>query len=1179
MGHIGLLLLALALLVVAPGALSQSSPYDYVSSRTDMTFMKKCIDNLLPKNKQPWTATQNKALTMFLVTDEGFRTTFSGLNIRTTLGTDPERFCTVVTKKMNNTRNAIFKYHVLAANLGARTRAQLPGNCPVGPDGLPGCPYNTQAGGKNLLDVITVAEADDVVGTDKTYLIGGVDANYADYVKFPNGTNDYDRAVKGRILHTINALLVPTRYVPIPKSPSPSPAPKPAPKPAPTPSPASSPGPSIYDFLSQRVADLSRVKASVDAADLFLQLSDPSLAWTCFFPDDDSADWNQLWAGVYGEGRNILQQTQYVNQCWDSVRAGALTNPKCPNATREYVGVMQNVYLQSCSPSAPLVSTDVWANRANLSTVAPYSGLTTWRMGPNPANASTTLWVTTVFDPFPMPNSGLLLPNVLNAQGVVAIRKRDNLVANSMNALSVTRQVITLYNLTQRVNALADTTCYFPSNQAWALRFADTLTWNVTLEPADSYNRAIMRNVILQSCYNPPSAAGSQNAGANAVRRLVDTDEFAWETALGWGSSTGIVVQKTPYTGPCGNNVTVSGVATSGALTNLPNVDLEALGYCTQCAQSDPATGLYAGCAFTVYSIATGGASGFDPNPTNTSASVITGLGYSRARSPVAYWVPHDIVGNSNFNDCAAKLFAATNYYPYVEQFDTSGWTLFIPTDDGCQLGLQTYDSTTYSGTLAQNIATAIANGYARSLVKNMFVVNAYLSSGAINNFTSAVTDQGLFGNSAIGTNTLIFRKTGAISLFQRYPGSSGAFPGGFPQMTADVLIADIPVQRNPNALGGVGLAGYVHMTSMLLTPYLVAHTTTIQNLLNQGAQYTLLAPTDTAFSNYLNSAGIGGNWRDVLCNTTNGRAAQTADLLNAHFIAGVYFGVNITANNNTAANLYTYAFNASYKIQILNLNGLYTVRQQMPITSQTFVSGKYDNAINGTAAVAHMITAVLALPPEAALFVNLVDKFNLTLPSGVSTPATAYLNTPDTVATVLVPSVNAVNAFLGRVSFAGTPMSYADCIAPSGTPQQVAAKLAVCGGIVQFAVLPGTQFLPSFTAADYTLNPPIVADGTFKYILIGNNTGAGSSATKIAYRLDTSTNPIVTTSLAFQTTTSPPCSGLAVTSKGPIPAGVPNFLTKQQGMIYVISQVLFPQEIYNSAIAGSGATYAGCPP
>ncbi len=130
---------------------------------------------------------------------QGFRTTFTGLNLRSTLGTDPERFCTVVTKKMNNTRNAVFKYLTLSPNLGARTRAQLPGNCPAGPDGLPGCPYNTQSGGKNLLDVITVAEDDEVVGTDKTYLIGGADENYADYVKFPNGTNDYDLSVKGRV--------------------------------------------------------------------------------------------------------------------------------------------------------------------------------------------------------------------------------------------------------------------------------------------------------------------------------------------------------------------------------------------------------------------------------------------------------------------------------------------------------------------------------------------------------------------------------------------------------------------------------------------------------------------------------------------------------------------------------------------------------------------------------------------------------------------------------------------------------------------------------------------------------------------------------------------------------------------------------------------------------------------
>ncbi len=52
------------------GVLSQSSPYEYIASRNDMTFMKKCIDNLLPKNRQPWTSTQSRSLTMFLVTDE-----------------------------------------------------------------------------------------------------------------------------------------------------------------------------------------------------------------------------------------------------------------------------------------------------------------------------------------------------------------------------------------------------------------------------------------------------------------------------------------------------------------------------------------------------------------------------------------------------------------------------------------------------------------------------------------------------------------------------------------------------------------------------------------------------------------------------------------------------------------------------------------------------------------------------------------------------------------------------------------------------------------------------------------------------------------------------------------------------------------------------------------------------
>nr|CAJ98721.1 cell wall glycoprotein GP3 precursor [Chlamydomonas reinhardtii] len=847
-------------------------------------------------------------------------------------------------------------------------------------------------------------------------------------------------------------------------------------------------------------------------------------------------------------------------------------------------------------------------------------------------------------------------------------------------------------------------------NRFNATQFLDLLAWNVTVEPSGVasmpvYKAQILANTILSGCYNPPTAPGSQNVG-NAVRKLVDTDNFAWETALGWSVDVGIVVQKTPYTGTCGNNVTVIGTATSGAAINLPNVDLENLGYCTQCTTYDNDTMLYSGCSFTVYSISTGGASGFD---TVNGVQQITTLGYRRGRSPVAYWVPHDIVvgtydnptgyvqlidriilsprlpppppsplppspppapfppppftglrplleGNSNFNDCAAKLFAATNYYPYVEQFDTSGWTLFIPTDDGCQAALTAYDPATYNGNLTQNVNTAISNGYARTLVKNMLVVNAYLSSGSINNLTTAVTDQGLYGNTSVGTNTLTFLKTSVITVSQQYP--------GFPKMTSNITIADIPVQRNPNALGGVGLAGYVQMTTMLFTPplafqaqspppspapplpppspplppppvafpngfqdYLNANpelsilnallsctnsTTTIQNLLNQGAQYTLLAPTDTAFSSFFSSNNIGGNWRDVLCNTTNGQNTKTAQLLAVHVIAGANFAVNITANNNTAANLYNYAFSAGFKIQLLNLGGVYTVRQQMPITSQTFVAGKYDNAINGTAAVAHMITAVLALPvpfppppppppppgngpagaaavsvyvglrnePEAALFVNLVDKFNVTLPSGVSTPATAYLNTPDTVATVLVPSVNAMNGFFSRIAFSGTPMSYADCIAPTGGANVVAAKTAVCAAIVQFAVLPGAQFLPSFIPATYNVSGAAtvgVSDAASMYAALGNVTGYGATtASKLYYKLNT-TPPVNAATLAFQTTTNPPCVGIASNIKGPIPAGVANFLSKLQGMIYVVSQVLFPKEAYDIAV-NAGATFSGCP-
>ncbi|KAG2452078.1 hypothetical protein HYH02_003114 [Chlamydomonas schloesseri] len=101
-----------------------------------------------------------------------------------------------------------------------------------------------------------------------------------------------------------------------------------------------------------------------------------------------------------------------------------------------------------------------------------------------------------------------------------------------------------------------------------------------------------------------------------------------------------------------------------------------------------------------------------------------------------------------------------------------------------------------------------------------------------------------------------------------------------------------------------------------------------------------------------------------ALWDTSSGNNDRTAALLRAHAVAGVISTAAITANNNTAAGLYPYAFYPSFQVQLLDLlGGNFTVKQLMPITTQKFVQGRYDNAIRGNAAVAHMITAVLALP------------------------------------------------------------------------------------------------------------------------------------------------------------------------------------------------------------------------
>ncbi|KAG2422407.1 hypothetical protein HXX76_016052 [Chlamydomonas incerta] len=392
--------------------------------------------------------------------------------------------------------------------------------------------------------------------------------------------------------------------------------------------------------------------------------------------------------------------------------------------------------------------------------------------------------------------------------------------------------------------------------------------------------------------------------------------------------------------------------------------------------------------------------------------------------------------------------------------------------------------------------------------------------------------------------------------------------------------------------------------------------TARIQNEISNGAQLTILAPTNDAFSSYLVMNNFRGDWQAAIaamCDTADGNNNRTAEVLAAHVLSRVISSSAITANNGTPADLYSYAYFPNYQIIMLNLGGVFTVKQQVPFTTQTFVPRKYDNAISGNAAVAHMITAVLLVPLpfppppppppppgntpqsnaaavsvyagllnelEAARLVSLVDKYdNITLPtlpsggqSSQSVSAVAYLKTPDTVATVLVPTINAVGDFLSRVTLGGRAMTFADCEAPT-----LPGHADVCRALMQFAIVPRTEFLPSFDPTTYNLTSGFGVPDTARYAYLNHSTAypgtPGTAETQIVYKLDT-TPPVDASTLAFQTTANPPCVGIARSLKGPIPAGVPSFLTRLQGMIYLIDQVLFPVEAYNNAIIANGGAY-----
>ncbi|GFR45178.1 hypothetical protein Agub_g6566 [Astrephomene gubernaculifera] len=702
---------------------------------------------------------------------------------------------------------------------------------------------------------------------------------------------------------------------PPPPSPSPPRPPPPSPSPPPPPpSPSPPPSPyisftSIYDFISQRIADLTRMKAAIDAAGLVQVFSNPALQYTCFFPNDQSSIWTKTYV-VNGTSATLLAHIATLAGC----QSQAVPDATCTLYLTAGSSLIRRALNQHCVTST--VTTTTWTNGVNLPTIIPYVNVTT--------GAGYTIG-----------RNGVTVSVLANAAG---LRNRDNIVAQSIvqitngfldwgfdapppppppspippspsppppvfasitnalvgvNQLSVTRQLITLLGLTSRVDALAGTTCYFPSNYAWhllgsndagafvnvsvpirrllsaddtslsftilpgvvasavltdshrrsmaevdnvfhAAQFTDSLPWNVTLDAAVTpFNVQLLKNSILSSCLNPSTAAGSQNTG-NTVQALAATDNLPWETALGWTDEVGISIQKAQFTNNCTDSATV------GALTGIP---LESLGYCTLCAKYDDVSNVYFGCNFTVYYLFTGGSTDpalpqYDP----------------RQRAPFIHWVPHDIVVGTyanpsgfvqivdrvvlsptlpppppsplppsppplpsppppsiglrsfftntvEFAACAGRLFNAFNFYDEIAKFDTSGWTLFVPTDVACIAALAGRSAT---------VDSVIADGSGYSIVRNMFT-----RSGAYS--TASLTD-GFFLNTHLPStdsnlyNTITFSHAGsAVVLSQQFP--------GYAMQTAIITLPDMPIQRVPSATVQAGLAGYVHATSNLLFP------------------------------------------------------------------------------------------------------------------------------------------------------------------------------------------------------------------------------------------------------------------------------------------------------------------------------------------------------------------------
>ncbi|GIL89553.1 hypothetical protein Vretimale_1895 [Volvox reticuliferus] len=1462
------LAVAVALLALVPGGHAQyATPLEFIEAQPDLTITRSCIDNLLLKNQAPWASPKSQDYTIFLPTDDGWKVIFDYFGI----DTKPEVFCTELRRtKLNQTRNAVLKYHVLS---GARYRAQLPGDCPGG------CQYKTIAGGKNLVDEITVA-LDPTVGT---YIIGGNNDDYGDYQ--PTGATTgpirYNISINGRILHVIDAVLLQARYIPRwsppppppvtrrppppppvpsarppppvvsssppppPPSPSsiiPSPPPPPSPPPSPPPpsppppsppppdppppsppppsppppnppppsppppappppspppppgaspppSPAPSPRPpspnpppspytgffSIYAFLTQRVYDMAQLKAMVDAADLIATFNNPNLEWTCFFPNDYATTWYNTMSWTSGS-RTLLDQVAFVANC----RLVSPNSTLCAPAIQQFSAYARNTLLQYCvdRTGLPQITTSNWIN-------ATYATVQTF-VSANTGSGAVEYWASLSNSTI---KSLLLSDNSLT-------RNRNNIVAKSviqvmdsfltgviaapppppppspvppspnppppafasitaaiagLNELSVTRQLIALLNITANINALLDTSCYFPSNYAWALfganandrgafvnvlnnassppppisplprrrlfsvvdentvqfritdgvyaravvadrrilvagpnsfdptAFYDRLAWNVTLEaPGNTYNVQLLRQSIINSCYNPAGAPGSGNAGLNTVVRLQDSGNLPLETALGWGDTTGITVFKTPYSGNCSDNSTV------GVLTGIP---LKTLGYCSQCLLYDPAIDLYLNCSFVVYSVLTGGPSGFEVNGT------ITNIGYSRGRSPFAYWVPHDIVVGSyaqprgyiqivdrivqspmlpppppsplppspppapfppppftglryflentnGFKICAAALFNAFDYYTTVSAFDSSGWTLFIPSDNGCISGLAARGKT---------VGSVIADGTGRSIVKNMFVPNALISTSSLNTSVYLVTDLGTFGNNSVGTNVLTFTFPN-ISTFPTPITVNQRFPGFGPQSANITGIRDVQIQLVPTALISGGVAGLVHQIDGLLFPditppspppppprppapppppspppppyfpsglaaYLSSYPelsilkslldcTNLTSVLDAAlftSPGTFFAPTNTAFSAFLAAAGVSTT---TLCLPAN--INSTTKVLKAHLINYAYTASDFVARTQSGSTRYPYFYAAdlnNLQVIVTAVGSTYNVTVPMPLTTAFFVAGRFDTVLYSTlrptspttpgASMAHMISNVLPIPTFAPP------------PPPPPPPPNVYNATTIWEGISREPLVATYAGLLSAITMPGSSSSFRSYLENPATIATILAptvdalstfftRVQVDGNPLQYTDCVSGSNAKAVSICRAFLAFTIFPDTQF---LPSYNSSAYTLPPLAGDTLNYAPiyNPTlagnVTTGIAyrFNTTGSPPsvsslgfattgfCSGRPRVTKGPVPVGIPNISTQLQSLMYLVNDVL----LYSSALT-AGITYtptATCPP